>query len=345
MTSRERMCKVLNHEIPDRLPTFEYAIDKKVIQEICPGGDFADLVEELGLDAITAWEPSGGGYAEGLEERKPGDTFLDDWGVTRKANTEMLPYPLDEFSPVKTMEDLKKFEPPDPYREDRYVMLRKYIDRFKGRTFINYMLFDVFETAKNLMGLENFLISSFENLDLIRGVYELGTEWVIEVCRKAIDIGADMINLAGDIGYNSGTFIDPKVVEEIHIPSLKKIVNFIKQRRAYVFNHCHGNVYEVLDSLANSGIDVLHPIDPEAGMDISAVHKIYRNHIVVGGNVSTDLLSRGSAKDVIESTKHLIDATSFGGSYIVMAASSLHSAVKGENYRAMVETVQSYGEY
>ena len=65
MNSRERLCKVLNHEIPDRVPTFEYGISRNVIEAICPGGGYPDLVETIYLDAIIVWEPYLQRQAEG----------------------------------------------------------------------------------------------------------------------------------------------------------------------------------------------------------------------------------------------------------------------------------------
>jgi uroporphyrinogen-III decarboxylase len=57
------------------------------------------------------------------------------------------------------------------------------------------------------------------------------------------------------------------------------------------------------------------------------------------------LLSRGSQQEVIKATQETIENTKPGGGYILMASSSLHSAVRAENYRAMVETCHEYGKY
>ena len=96
MTSRERMCKVLNHECPDRLPIFDYAIDKKVVRAICRNGDYADVVDSLDFDAITAWEPSTGGYSDEMQGGGAGDEFIDEWGVHRQTTKEMSAYPLEK---------------------------------------------------------------------------------------------------------------------------------------------------------------------------------------------------------------------------------------------------------
>ena len=110
MTSRERMCKVLNHECPDRLPIFDYAIDKKVVRAICRNGDYADVVDLLDFDAITAWEPSTGGYSDEMQGREPGEEFIDEWGVHRQTTEEMSAYPLEKDAghkePVRLAEPL-----------------------------------------------------------------------------------------------------------------------------------------------------------------------------------------------------------------------------------------------
>jgi hypothetical protein len=58
MTSRVRMCKAIQREVLDRIPAFEYVTDRKVVEHFCPGGEYADVVEELDLDGITACELS-----------------------------------------------------------------------------------------------------------------------------------------------------------------------------------------------------------------------------------------------------------------------------------------------
>ena len=345
MTSRERMCKAIQREVPDRIPTFEYAIDRKVVEQICPGGEYADVVERLELDAITAWEPSMGGYAKGLKVRTPGEHFVDEWGVTREATPEMSAFPLEENAPVRTRSDLANYSPPDPASPQRYAVLREYVERFKGRKLVTYNVTDMFETTKCLFGFQNFLLSVDEDRDLLKAAYGVVTDWIIEVARKAADLGADMVIVNGDLGFKTGTFIDPRVLGEIHMPCLRTVAAAIKDRRAYVFYHTHGNIWRVLDRIVETGVDVIHPLAPEDQMDISIVKKIFGARVAVAGNISTDLLSRGSVQDVQSVTRRTIEATAAGGGYILMAAASIHSGVKPQNYTAMVEAARRYGSY
>ncbi len=345
MTSRERMCKAIQREMPDRVPTFEYAIDQKVAQRLCRGGEYADVVEELDLDAITAWEPSMGGYAKGLKARTPGELFVDEWGVTRKATVEMSAFPVEEGAPVGSLSELANYCPPDPSRPHRYAILQEYVKRFKGSKLITYNIVDMFETTKCLLGFQNFLLSVSQDRELLTGAYAVVTDWIIDVARKAVDLGAEMIIINGDLGFKTGTFIDPRILTEIHIPRLRAAAQAIKDRRAYVFYHSHGNIWRILDQIVSTGVDVIHPLAPEDQMDISIAKKIFGYRVAFAGNISTDLLSRGNPEEVQRMTRKTIEETAAGGGYILMAAASIHSGVKPENYRMMVDTVHRYGGY
>ncbi len=343
MNSRERMCKVLNHQVPDRIPTFEYAIDKRTVEAICPGGTYADVVEKIDLDAITAWEPSMGGYVPGMADRlKPGDTFVDEWGVRRKATGEMSAYPLEDDPVVREESDLKRLNPPAPDSNHRFEILRQYVKRFRGDKIVSYAIIDMFEISKCLMGMEEFLIAFRQRPNLIKAIFELTTDWVIEVAEKAIDLGADMIIDNADIAYKMSSWVEPRLMRELFIPCLKRVADAVKKRRAYIFYHSHGNIWELLDALVGTGIDVLHPMAYEDGMDIGIVKRIFGEKVVVAGNISTDFLSRGSRDEVIRLVKETISRTFAGGGYILMASSSIYSGVNPENYRAMVETAQSH---
>lgn len=340
------MIKVLNHEIPDRLPTFEYAIDKKVIEGICPGGTYADVVETLDLDAITAWEPSIGAYVPGMAgSLNPGERFVDEWGVEREATGEMYAYQVLKEPLVKNEVDLNNYCPPDPLSEHRFNYLRQYIERFKGKKLISYSVIDTFELSKYLMGLEEYLIAWVQNPDLIKKVYEMTTDWVIQVVNKAIDIGAEMIIDMSDIAYKNGLFMKPDLCRDIFIPCLKRVVKIVKKRGVYTFYHTHGNIWSIIDDLVDTGIDVLNPIDPDAGMDIEEVKNKYGKRVALGGNISTDFLSRKSSEEVADLVKRTIAKASHGGGHILMGSSSILASVKPENYVTMVKTAQSFRYY
>jgi uroporphyrinogen-III decarboxylase len=63
------------------------------------------------------------------------------------------------------------------------------------------------------------------------------------------------------------------------------------------------------------------------------------------GNLSVDLLSRGTVEDVIAATKRLLHTVSAKGPHIMASGNTIASCVRPENYIAMVRTAQEFGQY
>jgi uroporphyrinogen decarboxylase len=53
----------------------------------------------------------------------------------------------------------------------------------------------------------------------------------------------------------------------------------------------------------------------------------------------------GTPDEVVEATKFALRQGMPGGGYILSSSNSIHSAVKPENYAAMLHTLQEYGQY
>jgi uroporphyrinogen decarboxylase len=98
--------------------------------------------------------------------------------------------------------------------------------------------------------------------------------------------------------------------------------------------------------IVDSGIDCLDPIDPQGGMDLAEVKAKYGDRIAVKGNVDcVHLMSFGTPDEVVEATKEALRKGMPGGGYILSSSNSIHSAVKPENYKAMLDTLKEYGSY
>src|SRR5512136_3160115 len=52
LTSAERVLRVLRRQEPDRIPHFEWIIDRRVRDALCPGSSMEEFTVRMGLDAI-----------------------------------------------------------------------------------------------------------------------------------------------------------------------------------------------------------------------------------------------------------------------------------------------------
>ena len=111
LTSSERVMRTLRREEPDRIPHFEWIIDRHVREAICPGCTMEEFTVRMGLDAIlTAPDFK-------KEEIEPG-VFRNEWGALSKRTGEEHGFPMG--GPIKSMEDFEKYTPPDPHKPGRF---------------------------------------------------------------------------------------------------------------------------------------------------------------------------------------------------------------------------------
>jgi len=140
--------------------------------------------------------------------------------------------------------------------------------------------------------------------------------------------------------------VSPKMAAEFLMPYLKAIVDFVHQNGSLVIKHSDGLLWPLFDQIVDTGVDGIHPIDPEAGMDMGEAKAKYGHRICLLGNIDCGpLLTWGTPDEVRQATKECIRKGGKGGGLICMSSNSIHSGVKPENYLAMVETIHKYGTY
>ena len=194
-------------------------------------------------------------------------------------------------------------------------------------------------------GMERLMLDFALRPDLVKKLVKIGEEYYIELYRRLIKEGIEIIILGDDYAGKKGTFISPKAFEEYLLPGISRVVKEIKKLGAYCIIHTCGNIWEIIDRLVQTGIDGLGPLQPDAGMDLNLVKEKYGNALCVIGNVSVDHLCRFSPEEIIEETKNLLFKVSDKGGHILSSSNSITSTVKPQNFLVMMETVEKYGKY
>ena len=338
MNGYERTVAALELREPDQIPIFEWAIDPKVVEGLCPGRDYFGMVEELDLDGVTVR----GGHLP-TRDVSSASVIVDRWGV-RQGRTAEAYYPIE--GPIKSEADLERYTPPNPFDDVLVADLRAAVDRFKGKKFITYTSTSDFMAATNLRGFSELLVDLVDNPRLVSGILEMASEYYCALVRRVIEVGADGVMLGDDWAHNTGPFMSPAQFREFFLPYFKRAVETVKEAGGYVIKHSDGNIWSILDMVVDTGIDAINPIQPDAGMDIGEVKQKYGDRVCIAGNINCGYtLSNASEEQVVREVKEAIRKAGPGGGYIMMSSNTLHSSVKPENYRAMLETTRAYGKY
>ncbi len=339
MNSKERVLTALKRREPDRLPTFEWDIDKSVIHALCPGGSSFDFVKSMGLDAVVV--------SPNYQLAKIGkNLYRDEWGVVRKKGHESYLIPLEDKAPIRTRADFFRYKPPDPITPNRFDNLIKAIEQFKGEKAIIIKIRDAFSTPRDLMGYTNLLMNVKLDPQFVKELADLSIKHYLVVGLEAIKLGADIIVTGDDYCDNLGPLMSPKSFKECFLPGFKKMVNQIKKAGAYFIKHTDGNIMPLIDMFIETGIDCIDPIDPIAGLNIVKIKNKYGGIAAIKGNINcAATLSNCSIKEVQKEVIECIMKVSPGGGHIISSSNSIHSGVKPENYKAMLETIHEHGTY
>jgi uroporphyrinogen decarboxylase len=343
MTSRERVIAALERKEPDRVPLFEPIIDPKVIDGALPGGAYEELSDKLGDDCIglnrSSWDKSKMDFID----REKG-LFRDRWGVIRALGNEASPYPVEPA--LKQYEDLKDWSPPDPADPTVYGHLPELVAKYKGKKAIVFMGRDAFFNPAHVRGVENFLMDMILNPRFVHELIDICLEYDLEVVRRAVAMGVDVIVFGDDYADKNTSFMSPQHFREFIFPRLKRAIANAHEAGAYVIKHTDGNIWSIIDQIVEAGPDGLNPLEPVAGMDLGKVKQMYGDRVALVGNIDCGrLLSWGTPEEVRETVRQAIAVAGPGGGYLVSSSNSIHSSVKPENLIAMAQAVHEFGHY
>jgi uroporphyrinogen decarboxylase len=336
MTGRERILAVLNKQTPDRIPTCEWILNPNVMEKMCGTRDDVEFVQQMDMDGIAIGLDS---KNERLDDRH----IRDEWGITRVTYDE-YPNPVD--FPIKDMADFKNFTPPDPLVPWRFDKIKRALDTFGKEKCVIPRVRDVVSQPRDLMGYENFLISFYEDPDLLNDLMAMSAAYSEKICDGLVKLGIEVIVVGDDIANNDSMLMSPDMYRELVYPHFARLVGYAKSLGLKVIKHSDGDLRTVVEDLVNSGIDCLDPIDERGNMFMDQLKKQYGHRIVFKGNVDcVETLVSKSPDEVRKETARCILKGGVGGGLIISSSNSIHSGISPVNYRVFLDAVKELGNY
>ncbi|UCB42127.1 MAG: hypothetical protein JSV77_06560 [Dehalococcoidales bacterium] len=138
------------------------------------------------------------------------------------------------------------------------------------------------------------------------------------------------------------TFMSPKQFETFYWPTLKKVIMALINEGIMVSLFAEGKYLtrlEVIKELPKSW--AIWHFDQT---DMATAKKALGDSACIMGNVPTSLMCTGTAQDVKEHCRKLIETCAPGGGYILTGGASA-TETNAENLRAMMEAAKEYGVY
>ena len=109
--------------------------------------------------------------------------------------------------------------------------------------------------------------------------------------------------------------------------------------------HTDGDIMPIIDQLIDANPHALHSLDPQGGVDIAEVKRLYGHRVCLIGNVNCGLLDTGTDEQAIESTRYALRHGMPGGGYIFSTSNCIYTGMRLSRYELMLDVWRREGYY
>ena len=376
MQPRERIQKTLAFQEPDRIPTAvgggPYGIvDEvyfKLLKYFALGGPVAPfrqghnisymddrLLEKLGTDLRFVY-PTLSPTSPTQPTSTP-NTFVDAFGQKWK---RAVPYYYTDKGVLSETHNIDQIDEiviwPDPRDPCWFAGVRKRAQELRESTtyWITARMITShgpYQMACDMRGTENFMIDLVKNPDFAMALLNRIGDTLcgfLEQYLLACGTFIDMIEFPGDdYAGNNNLVISPIMFRKFVQPIIMRMVERVKTFRSdiKIMLHSDGAITKLIPDLIESGIDVIHPLEPLPATDQSVVKVLCQNKVAILGGIDISHAMPGTEQDVINEVKRCIKQLAPGGGFILAPSNHLQSDVPPENIALLFNTARLYGNY
>ncbi len=343
MNSRQRVLEVLAGRTPDRVPVaFEFAAAGPSLR----AEGIADPDAHFGVDLKKIWfqpaAPPGPAGPPGL--RTEGGAWIgDEQQVNSYRLWNYAPQRIDRRSPLlsaRGRDDLDRhpfptLEAPGEAERLRRAVAAEHAGGYAVAGQIPYLGGVIFETAYRLRGLDNLLEDLHLRPDFAEALLDRITDNAARNARQLAAAGADIVFLGDDIGMPTSMLLSPAMWRRWFKPRLARVIEAARaaQPGVPVAYHSDGWFWPVLDDLADIGVGILNPVQPDC-MDPLEVRRRFGRRLTLWGTVGrATLLPFGTAEEIRREVRRRVEELSPGG-LILSPAYDLEENTPPRNVRA-----------
>lgn len=288
----------------------------------------------------TGW--LGGFTEEVIEETDEHILARDAMGRTTRLvkGAASLPHPLDY--PVRTMADWRRIRPhfefaPERMGEGWREIACNHLE--EGRV-VAVSIPGGFDAPRELMGEENVCMAFYTQPELIHDILKTIGDTAFRVLDEVSGaVQIDELFVHEDMAGKTGPLVGPAIIEEFIKPYYRRIWDLLQSRGARLFvQDSDGNMNAVIPAFLESGINVMYPMEPAAGMDIVRLRETYGQRLAFMGGIDKHCL-RQSKEAIIAELEYKIPPMVRTGGCVLGLDHRIPNGTPIAHYRFYIEKV------
>jgi uroporphyrinogen decarboxylase len=339
MTSKERWLAVLRRETPDRVPMDYWATPeatRKLMKYLGCATEEA-VFQHLHIDRPFTVEPAYSGPPIRPGKDMYGCGFRDmDYGTG--TYPECVDHPLAGFSTIEEIEAAYTWPSADWFDHSvlpEQVRGKKHLPIRGGGSepFLKYV---------ELRGMERAYMDLVDNRAMVEYCLDKMFDFAYEYTRRIFETIPGVVNIsyvAEDFGSQESLLFSPRLIREVFVPRMKRIMDLVHEAGAYVFFHSDGAIREIIPDMIAAGIDALNPLQWRCpGMDREGLKRDFGAQVVLHGGVDNQYtLPFGSVEEVRQEVIDNLRILGAGGGYILAPCHNIQAVSPPENVVALYQ--------
>jgi uroporphyrinogen decarboxylase len=342
MTPRERWETVLRRQTPDRVPMDIWATDETWNKLLAHFGydDRWQVIERLNIDFVVSVGPEYVGPPVAPDADMYGCRYRD---IEYAGGTyrECVTHPLAAYNTVEEIDEHFTWPSPDWFDysviADQVRDVHDYPIRGGGS--------EPFLIYARLRGLELAYMDLMDNRQMVDYCLDKLFDFAYENTTRIYEQTPVLFSyVAEDFGSQESLLFSPKVIREVFIPRMKRMIDLAHESGAYAFTHSDGAIRPIITDFIQMGTDILNPIQWRCkGMERQSLKADFGDKLVLHGGVDNqETLVYGTVDDVWREVQDNISTLGPDG-YILAPCHNIQVVSPVENIIAMYEAGLEYG--
>ena len=301
----------------------------------------------MGSDCVLV----GGGLPAGYRHPETDDgCIINEFGMKMRQGLLYMDVVECPLAKVASVREVEQFPFPDPLAPGRLDDARAYIEKYRADYFIiGDIELTMFEMAWHMVGMEKFMADLATREPYIEALLDKCKAFSLGIGRQLVALGVDGIWTGDDFGAQNGMMISPKMWRQIFKPRFAEVFRGLKavNPNVLVMYHCDGAVAPILDDLAEIGLQVFNPVQPNVpGHEPAALKAKFGSKLSFWGAIDQQyLLPRGTAAEIEQDVAEKIRILGDGGGYLCSPAHILQADTPPENVETFIAAVKKHGGY
>jgi uroporphyrinogen decarboxylase len=173
------------------------------------------------------------------------------------------------------------------------------------------------------------------------------TENVLRETERLASTGlVDGVCMCSDYCFNTNPFFSRDMFAEFIAPYLRQSIEACHAMGLLCIKHTDGNIMPIIDLMIECGPDALHSLDPQGGVDLAEVNRLWGDRIALCGNVNCALLQTGTPEQCAADVRRsLRDGMARGRGYIFCTSNCAYTGLPLERYELMHRIWAEDGAY